>query len=401
MVPHIPMTDLDDSRRRIYLDNAATSWPKPEAVYRAVEHYQRHLGAPAGRGAYEEAVAASQAVAATRSTAAHFLGLDAAERLIFASNGTDALNLAIHGLLREGDHVVTTVTEHNSVLRPLEFLRRTCGVSVSHARCDSLGYVDPHDVRAAMRPSTRLVAVSLASNVTGAVQDVAAMAEIAREHDALLLCDAAQAAGHLAVDLGTLGADLLAAPGHKGLLGPLGTGVLAMSERAAAALHSVRQGGTGTQSDAINQPNELPEKFESGNLNVPGIVGLGSGIEFLEQSTVEAIQQRGHALTRRLIEGLRDIRGVRLLGPPADAPRVPLVSVVLAGYDPQEAASILDSVYRVQVRSGLHCAPLMHRALGTEQGGSLRFSLGAFNTLADVEVAVKAIADIVSAHVTP
>jgi selenocysteine lyase/cysteine desulfurase len=246
-----------------------------------------------------------------------------------------------------------------------------------------------------------MVAVSHASNVTGAVQDVAAISQIAHGHDAFVLCDAAQTVGHLEVDMRKLGVDLLAASGHKGLLGPLGTGVLAMTARAADAVHSVRQGGTGTQSEEMRQPELLPSKFESGNLNVPGIVGLAAGIEYLEDRTVAEIERHGDLLVRRLLEGFSHVDGVKLLGPTADTPRVPLVSIVVGGYDPQEAASILDSAYRVQVRSGLHCAPEMHRALGTERGGTLRFSIGPFNTLEDIDVAVKAVAEIGAASIAP
>jgi selenocysteine lyase/cysteine desulfurase len=296
--------------------------------------------------------------------------------------------------------VVTTVVEHNSVLRPLSALEQAGLISVSHVGCDGRGYVDPDAVGAALRKNTRLVTICHASNVTGAVQDVAAIARLAHRQEALVLCDAAQSAGHIAVDITQLGADLVAAPGHKGLLGPLGTGVLAMTASAAKQLRSVRQGGTGTQSDDTKQPDELPYKFEAGNLNVPGILGLGAGVEYLEERTIAAIHEQGLVQTKRLLAGLAEIPGVTVFGPPADAPRVPLVSVALAGYDPQEAASILDTAYRVQVRAGLHCAPLMHRALGTQQGGTVRFSLGAFNTLDDVETAVRAVADIVAAQVT-
>ena len=395
------MTHSADRQRRIYLDNAATSWPKPEAVYQAVEHYQRYLGAPAGRGGYAEAVEVSRAVEECRRRVARFVGLDDAARLVFAFNGTDALNLAIHGLLQPGDHVVTTVVEHNSVLRPLEFLRRAGMITVSIAPCDSRGYVDPDAIRTAMQPTTRMVAVSHASNVTGAVQDVAAIAEIAHRQQAFVLCDAAQTVGHLEVDMRKLDVDLLATSGHKGLLGPLGTGVLGMTARAADALRSVRQGGTGTQSEDMRQPEVLPSKFESGNLNVPGLLGLAAGVEYLERQTAAKLETQGDILVRRFVEGFSKLDGVRVLGPTADTPRVPLVSIVLAGYDPQEAASILDAAYRVQVRSGLHCAPEMHRALGTERGGSLRFSAGPFNTLDDVDVAVRAVAEIGAASVAP
>jgi cysteine desulfurase family protein len=385
------------SPRRIYLDNAATSWPKPEEVYVAVERYQRELGAPAGRSGYAEAVIVSQAVGDARLQLARLLGVADASRVIFTFNGSDSLNLAIHGLLVAGDHVVTSVIEHNSVLRPLAALEDSAGVSVTRVACDSFGVIDPDAVRCAIRPATRLVAISHASNVTGAVQPIAEISRIAHEAGALVLCDAAQTAGHLSVDLEELGVDLLATSGHKGLLGPLGTGVLALASGVAEKLDSVRQGGTGTNSEQARQPCELPYKYESGNLNVPGILGLGAGVDYLRRRGLDDVRAHGTALADRLLAGFRDIPGLRVLGPATAGARVPLVSIVVEGYDPQEMAVSLDAVYRVQVRSGLHCAPLMHEALGTQRsGGTIRFSLGVFNTQEDIDDAIRAVAEIAS-----
>jgi cysteine desulfurase / selenocysteine lyase len=384
---------------RIYFDNAATSWPKPEAVYRAVDHYQRELGAPAGRSGYAEAVAVSQAVEDARRRVATLLGLDDFTHLIFTANGTDSLNLALHGLLRDGDHVVTTVVEHNSVLRPLDQWQRAGSVAVTHVGCNSAGYVDPDQVRAAIRPATRLIAVSHASNVTGAVQPIKEISRIAHAAGILILCDAAQTVGHLPLDVRELEVDLLAASGHKGLLGPLGTGILSIGSRAVAELRSVRQGGTGTRSEETTQPEVLPSKFESGNLNVPGILGLGAAVEFLQSQGIDQLARQTDDLTERLLAGLEAIPTIRVLGPSASQPRVPLVSLVVEGYDPQEVALSLDAAYRIQVRPGLHCAPLMHRALGTDaNGGTVRLSLGIFNTVDQIELAVSALAEIATSH---
>jgi cysteine desulfurase/selenocysteine lyase len=381
--------------RRIYLDNAATSWPKPEAVYRAVDRYQRLLGAPAGRSGYAEAIAVSQEVDAARARVARFVGLDQPRQLIFTANGTDSLNLAIHGLLRQGHHVVTTAIEHNSVLRPLEHLAADGRITVTQVSCDGHGIVDPDEVRRAVRGNTRLVAISHASNVTGAIQPIAEIARVAREAGALTLCDAAQSLGHLPLDVSEMGIDLLAAAGHKGLLGPLGTGVLAIGPRAIEHLDSVRQGGTGTESQLTAQPNELPAKFESGNLNVPGILGLGAGVAFLEERGLDALEREGRRLTARLLTAFSSIEGLRVLGPPQAQSRVPLVSIVLEGYDPQEVALSLDAIHRIQVRAGLHCAPAMHASLGTiASGGTVRFSLGPFTTDSDIDAAVEAMAEM-------
>ncbi|MBI3838948.1 MAG: aminotransferase class V-fold PLP-dependent enzyme, partial [Planctomycetia bacterium] len=354
---------------RIYLDNAATSWPKPESVYSAVDNYLRNLGAPAGRSGYAEAIGVSQAVETTRRQIAGMLGLADPTHLIFTANGTDSLNLVIHGLLGRGDHVITSVVEHNSVLRPLRELEDAGQITVTRVGCGSSGVVDPQDVRAAIRPSTRLVALCHASNVTGAVQPIAEVGRIAREAGVLVLCDAAQTVGHMPLDMRSLHVDFLAASGHKGLLGPLGTGVLAIRPDAAHRLRSVRQGGTGTQSDETRQPDDLPAKFESGNLNVPGILGLGAAAGFLSQRGLSTIHDEGTALTARLLDGFRGVIGLRVRGPSTAVQRVPLVSITLEGYDPQEIALSLDAVYRIQVRPGLHCAPAMHQTLGTHKTG--------------------------------
>jgi len=389
------MTGDSSELPRIYLDNAATSWPKPLGVYEVMDDYLRRLGAPAGRSGYAEAAEVSQRIEAARRQVATLMGLDDASHLIFTTNGTDSLNLVLHGLLREGDHVVTTVVEHNSVLRPLAELAAARGVEVVKVGCSSEGIVDPDDVRRAVTARTRLVAITHASNVTGAIQPVAEIASMVRAAGVLTLCDAAQSAGHMAADLRSLGVDFLAFPGHKGLLGPLGTGVLAIRPGLATQLASVRQGGTGTRSESARQPEELPSKYESGNLNVPGILGLGAGVAYLASRGIEDIERYGRRLTERLLNGLGQIAGVRVFGPRDAAARVPVVSVAIEGFDPQEVAMTLDAAYRVQVRPGLHCAPLMHEALGTQaSGGTVRLSLGAFTTESEIDTAIAALADI-------
>lgn len=383
---------------RIYLDNAATSWPKPEAVLAVVENYFRELGAPAGRSAYREASQVERMILSVRQSIAELLGAKESKRIIFTFNGTDSLNLAIHGILRPGDHVVTSVVEHNSVLRPLRELEESGTIQVTRIGCDALGVIDPGDVQAALRTETRLVVLVHASNVTGAVQPVAEVGKIVRDHDAFFLVDAAQTLGHLPVSVDQIQADLLAAPGHKGLLGPLGTGLLYIGPNVEDQLRSIRQGGTGTQSQQDRQPLALPEKYESGNLNVPGILGLGAGIESIKQRGLDDLHHLEMELTEQLLAGLSTIRGVRLYGPKDTTARVGVVSMTLDQYDPQELAGTLDAVHRIQARSGMHCAPRMHVALGTDSGGgTLRFSLGPSNTPKDIDVAVKAMDQIASA----
>jgi len=393
------MPAQSESEPRIYLDNAATSWPKPPAVYDVVDDYQRRLGAPAGRSGYAEAAEVSRRIENVRRQVASLMGLADASQLIFTFNGTDSLNLVLHGLLTPGDHVVTTVVEHNSVLRPLADLK-TAGVETTYVGCSAASIVDPEDVRRALRPNTRLVAIIHASNVTGAIQPVAEIARIAREAGALSICDAAQSLGHLPLALDTLGVDFLAAPGHKGLLGPLGTGALAIRPGAADRLRSVRQGGTGTQSERAEQPDDLPAKFESGNHNVPGILGLGAGVEYLTSRGIADVQQHGERLCQCLLDGLAEITGVRICGPALAAERVPVVSIVVEGYDPQEIALGLDAVYRIQTRPGLHCAPRIHDALGTQAlGGTVRFSLGPFTTQGEIDATINAVAELAGSEV--
>ena len=390
-----PMHD----RPRIYLDNAATSWPKPPAVYEAVDRHQRELGAAAGRAAYREAAEVERLVADARRGVARLIGVEDSSRVVFTLNGTDSLNSAIHGVVRPGDHVITTVVEHNSVLRPLRFLEETCDVKVTRVPCDAAGVVDPRDIEAAITPQTSLIAMLHASNVTGALQPAAEVGRIARERDVLLLLDAAQSIGHLPLSVDELNVDLLAAPGHKGLLGPLGTGLLYGRPGVENRLTPLRQGGTGTNSEDDVQPLRLPQKYESGNLNVPGIAGLGAGVTHLLGKGLDEVRRRDERLTQRLLDGLAAIEGLTLYGPAQAAARVGVVSISIAGYDPQEVSATLDAAYRIQTRSGLHCAPRMHRALGTfEAGGTVRFSLGHFTTEQEIDTTIAALQEIAAAE---
>ncbi len=385
----------DSQPPRIYLDNAATSWPKPTAVYEAVDHYQREIGVAAGRGAYQTGTTAARLVELTRAAVAKLIGAHDPRHLVFTFNGTDSLNTAIHGVLRAGDHVVTTVVEHNSVLRPLTELTQRLGIDVSYAHCDEVGIVDVAAIRAALRPGTRLVIVSHASNVTGAIQPIVDIAAMLHGHPALFLVDAAQSLGHVPIDV-TCGIDLLASSGHKGLLGPLGTGVLYIGENAQPDMTSFRQGGTGTTSEDDHQPLSLPAKYESGNLNVPGIVGLLAGVRFINERGISALRSHEQELSVRLISGLCQLEQVTLYGPAAEDDRVGVVSFNLAEQDPHEVASLLDATAGIEVRSGLHCAARMHAALGTlALNGTVRLSVGPFNTADEIDTALDAISRFV------
>lgn len=385
------------SPHRIYLDNAATSFPKPPSVLQAMAEYHR-VGAPAGRSSYPEAVEVSARVAKCRHRATELLGAESHDRIVFTFNGTDGLNIALHGLLGPGDHVITSVLEHNSVLRPLRELHERCGVEVTHVPDDGSGRIAPDDVRRALRPATKLVALIHASNVTGAIQPVAEVGRIAHDAGALFLVDAAQTAGHIPINLRDLSADLLACSGHKGLLGPLGTGLLYLRPGVEQQVRSFRQGGTGTQSEDDRQPESLPDKFEAGNLNVPGLVGLEAALAFLQERGVVAQTAHERNLMQRLFDGLADIPAVRVHGPASALDRVGVVSISVPDYDPQELATILEQGWRIQTRAGLHCAPGAHQALGTlASGGTVRFSVGPFNTRDDIDATVQALREITSA----
>jgi cysteine desulfurase family protein len=326
---------------------------------------------------------------------AKLIGAGDPSQVVFGCSGTDVLNLAIRGVVRQGDHVITTVCDHNSVLRPLRALRETLDVDVSYVPADSQGFVSPDEVRAALRADTRLVAMIHSSNVTGAIQPVDEIGALVHETGALFLVDAAQSLGHVPIDVRRLSVDLLAAPGHKGSLGPLGTGVLYFRPGVEHQLQPLRCGGTGTQSDEDRQPESLPDKYEPGNHNLPGLAGLAAAVDFLAAETIEKIHAHHTKLAARLIAGLADIDGVTIHGPQSIADRTSVVSITVDGYDPQELAAVLETTHGIQCRAGLHCAPRMHRALGTSAGGgTLRLSPGFSTSLQEIDTVIRALQDV-------
>ena len=379
---------------RIYLDNAATSFPKPAAVYEAVDRAQREVGAAEGRSATRAAMQVHQFVERGRERAARLLGAESSQRIVFTFNATDSLNLALYGLLRRGDHVVTSVIEHNSILRPLRHLADR-GVTVTHVAADAKGRVNSSDLKSAIQKNTRLVALVHASNVTGTIQPIDDVGEIARSAGALFLVDAAQTAGHLPIDVSQSPIDLLACAGHKGLLGPLGTGLLYVRPGVEEQLQSVRQGGTGTNSESDRQPDRVPEKYEAGNHNVPGLFGLEAALAWLEERGVAEVSRHERQLTARLLEGLSGLPRLRIYGPKSIDERVAVVSILIEGLAPQELAAVLDDSFSIETRAGLHCAPGAHRSLGTfTSGGTLRLSPGAFTTNAEIDAAISALREI-------
>lgn len=377
----------------IYLDNAASSCPKPAAVVEAVgECLMKHCANP-GRGAHKTAVAAARIIHRARGRAADFLGVKNSANVIFTQNATDALNLAMYGLLSGGDHVVTSTVEHNAVARPLKALGHT-GVEISLVKPDSAGLLDPDDIIAALRPNTRLAVLTHASNITGAVQPVDKIGQALRDRGVPLLVDAAQSAGTVPLDMETIPVDMLACTGHKGLMGPQGIGLLYVSPD--IELRSVRQGGTGTHSQEEQDALGRPDRYECGTLNTPGIAGLDAGIGFLEEQGIMELAGHKAELTDRLHRGLLSIDTVKTYGPPPGEPRAPLVAFNVGELPSSETARILDRRYDIASRSGLHCAPGAHKVMGTLASGAVRLSIGPFNTEADIVAALDAVAEIAS-----
>lgn len=378
----------------IYLDNAATSWPKPETVHEALGAFLRTAGANPGRSGHAMAVAAAGTVDRARQAVARLVGVTDPAQLVFTLNCTDSLNLALRGLLRPGDRVLTTSLEHNSVRRPLHLLGNA-GVEVVTLQADRQGWLDPAVVADAAREGVSMIAVTHASNVTGAMLPVADYADIARRHGALLLVDAAQTVGAYPIDVEALGIDLLAFPGHKGLLGPTGTGALAIGSRVdLARFEPLRAGGTGIHSDDIDQPLALPWRFEAGTANTVGIAGLLAGAAAVAEMGVAAIRAHEARQTARLVDGLAAIPGCTVFPVRDEATRSAVVSFVLAGWTPADAGAVLDEAFGIACRVGLHCAPGACATIGAMPGGTIRFSPGPFTSDDEIEAAIAAVAEL-------
>lgn len=362
-------------------------------IWEAVRDYLDEVAASPGRGGYQLAREADRAVERARRSVARLFGAPDPSAVAFTANGTHALNLAIHGTLRPGDHVITTMTEHNSVLRPLASLADAGVITYTAVPVGATGRCDLARFRAAMRPSTRLVVVNHASNVTGAVAPVADLVDIAHGCGALLLLDGAQSAGILDIDLQAAGIDLFAFTGHKSLRGPSGTGGLVV--RDPTVIRPVLQGGTGSQSHVLAHPATMPTKLEAGTLNYLGIVGLGAAVDDLARQGVAAVRRRALELTGYCLARLREITQVIVYDVDPDLARVPLISLNVDGLYPSEVCALLDERFGIATRAGLHCAPLMHQVLGTAPHGTLRVSLGATTAEADIDALVDALARIV------
>lgn len=381
----------------IYLDNGATTFPKPEEVYVAMDKFFRCCGVNPGRSGYDLCMVAGSMVEETRKLLTEFFngGTDP-NRLVFGYNATDALNLAIFGLLKEGDHAITSNVEHNSVIRPLHHLQKSGGVEVDYVPFDGRGFVDPDEFARRFKKNTRLVALNHASNVIGTIQPVEDIGKLCRERGVTLLVDTAQSAGKIPVDMQKLNIDVLAFTGHKSLMGPMGIGGLYVRE--GVEIRHTRAGGTGVRSAVRTHLDEYPYRLEYGTPNLPGIAGLNAGVKWVLKEGMSTIHGRETQLLRMLRDGLKEIDGVTLYHQDSLDNHIGILSFNVDGLEAMDTGTMLDVDYSVTCRTGLHCAPLVHQQMGIDKiHGSVRFGLGPFNTAEHIQAAISAVGDI--AHI--
>jgi cysteine desulfurase family protein len=379
----------------IYFDNAATVWPKPEGVYRFMDQFYRTQGVNPGRSGYDLAIEAGSLLANLRQRLTKFFGgdEDAPERLIFSYNVTDALNLIIPGLLNAGDHVITSNLEHNSVIRPVNHMVRDYGCEATFLPFDGAGFVDPHDIRKAIRPNTKLVIVNHGSNVIGTVQPLKEIGCLCRDHGLIFVVDTAQTAGVIPIHMREMNVDVVAFTGHKALMGSMGIGGLCIRKH--VEVRQVRAGGTGVRSIEPHHLEEYPWRLEYGTPNMVGVAALWAGQDWLDENGVKRVHAREMLLASKLVEGLRMIDGVQLYCCDTLQNHLSTVLMNIAGVDPGDVGIMLDVDHNIATRTGLHCAPLVHKQLGlVDNHGGVRFSIGAFNTEADVAAAIHAVSEI-------
>lgn len=376
----------------IYLDNAATSYPKPDSVHQEMIRCMKEYCANPGRGGHAMSIASGRAVMEAREVVGSFFNIKNPMQLVFTKNATEALNIAIKGYLKPGDHVITTGMEHNSVIRPLKTLERDMGIELTVARCDELGSVDADDIKKSVKANTRLIAVTLSSNVNGMIMPVSEIGRLARQKGIVFLLDASQGAGSIKLDVEALQVDMMAFPGHKGLLGPQGTGGLYIRE--GIKLNTLFQGGTGSSSENMYQPEMMPDMHESGTLNTPGIVGLRHGIEFINSFGIENMKVYRHGLVKKLQDGIAEIKGVKLYSSDNINLNSGIVAMNFLDVESTEVSYVLDKAYGIATRAGLHCAPAAHNTLGTLKTGIVRFSVGCFNTIEEIDKTLDALREI-------
>lgn len=374
----------------IYLDNAATTFPKPDTVYEAVMECMKSYAANPGRGSYDMAVKASEKVMNTRKEIARLFNVSNLFNIIFTCSATEGLNIGIKGILKRGDHVITTVMEHNSVLRPINCIKAKA-VKCSIVGADRYGFVNPRNIEKQIKANTKMIVVNHVSNVTGSIQNIEKIGEIAKKHGVIFMVDASQSAGTIDIDVNKCNIDVMALPGHKGLLGPQGTGVLYIKE--GLEVSEFKSGGTGSNSYSMSQPDFLPDKFESGTLNTPGIAGLYEGIKFIEKTGMENIRKHELGLTEMLLKELNKRDYIILYGKKDMKDRGAVVSLNVDGIDSSDTAAVLN-LKGIGIRNGYHCAPLVHEVIGTKNKGTVRISPGYFNTFEEIEGLVKVLDEI-------
>jgi cysteine desulfurase family protein len=382
-------------KKIIYLDNAATSWPKPQETIDAIGHFNAHVGANPGRSGHSLSINAGRIIMDAREAIAELFSIDEMLRIIFTKNATEALNLVVSGLITPGDHVITSSMEHNSVMRPLRALEQQ-GAELTVLPCSPEGRLDPHDAEKAIRPNTKAIIITHASNVTGTIMPVKDVGDIAREHGIVFCVDAAQTAGAVPIDIESANIDLLVFTGHKSLYGPQGTGGLYIGRSLEKQIDPLMMGGTGSRSEFEAQPDFLPDKYESGTPNAMGIAGLGAGALFVFDKGIEHIRNKEIDLATRLLDGLTGIPGITVYGCSDAHAQTPVVSFNISGMSPSAAAMILDEDFGILSRPGLHCSPSAHKTIGTFPEGTVRFSLGWFNTPQEVDYALDAVAQLAS-----
>ncbi|WP_017725810.1 aminotransferase class V-fold PLP-dependent enzyme [Halalkalibacterium ligniniphilum] len=377
----------------IYFDQAASSFPKPASVANAMAEAVNEYAANPGRGGHALATRASQMIESTRELLKAFFHAPSKRHVWFYQNATMALNQALLGFpFQEGDHVVSTSFEHNSVRRPLEQLRQRQGIEISYVEPNSTGLIEVEAIEKAFKRNTRLLVVSHGSNVTGAFVDIERIGKIAKTKKVPFLLDASQTAGKLRIEMDHANISMLAFAGHKGLLGPQGTGALIVAED--FQLKPLVYGGTGSYSELIDQPSQWPDRYESGTLNTPGIAGLNAGIKYIVERGIDDIYEHEWQLTKQFLQGLQGMASIKEYGPSLEVKRVGVVSFQMEGLDSHEVATILDEHYQIAVRAGLHCAPLAHDTLQTSETGLVRVSFGPYNTAEEVDTLLTALGEI-------
>lgn len=377
----------------VYFDHAASSWPKPENVVEAMAKAVREYGANPGRGGHQLSQRASKVIYETRKLLAHLFGVKDPKNIIFFQNATLSINQALKGLQwKAGDQIIATMYEHNSVRRPLEYLQREYGVEIKYIQPNQNGQIKMEIFNELLSNQTKLIVSTHVSNLTGAILPIKEIGQLAKEQQIPFLVDASQSAGVLSIDVEEIGIDLLAFTGHKGLYGPQGIGGLYIAPT--VDLTPLLHGGTGSQSEAVDQPLARPERYESGTLNTPGIAGLGAGVQFVLDLGLESIYEHEKMLTHYALKRLKEIKGVIVYGPDEGVERASVISFNLEGIDGQEIAYILDQHYNIATRAGLHCTPLGHQSIQTDQIGTIRISFGYFNQKEEVDQLVKALEEI-------